>query len=91
MNKELKVFAVTDDNTYLSTVYFSPSHFNIFILNTEARGEELLRLGRILVDLDGLLAVVGAQQPVHQVDGEGEHHRLVLLSADAVESLEGGK
>ena len=89
MNKELKVFAVTDDNTCPQCISHRPT--SIFILNTEARGEELLRLSRILVDLDGLLAVVGAQQPVHQVDGEGEHHRLVLLSADAVESLEGGK
>ena len=50
----------------------------------------LLRLGGVLVDLCDLLAV-GAKQPVHQVDGEGEHHRLVLLRADAVESLKEGK
>ena len=45
-----------------------------------------LRLGCILVNLNDLLTV-GAEQPVHQVDGEGEHHGLVLLCADAVERL----
>ena len=48
-----------------------------------------LRLGSVLVSLQHLLAL-GAQQPVHQVDGKREHHSLVLLSADAVQGLKGG-
>jgi len=44
--------------------------------------------GVLLLHLDDLLVGLAAQQAVHQVDGEGEDHRLVLLGADAVQSLQ---
>ena len=47
--------------------------------------------GVLLLHLDDLLVGLAAQQAVHQVDGEGEDHRLVLLGADAVQSLKEGK
>ena len=50
------------------------------------------RLGGVLfLNLDDLLVGLAAQQAVHQVDGEREDHRLVLLRADAVQSLKEGK
>ena len=50
------------------------------------------RLGGVLfLNLDDLLVGLAAQQAVHQVDGEGEDHCLVLLGADAVQSLKEGK
>ena len=47
--------------------------------------------GVLLLHLDDLLVGLAAQQAVHQVDGEGEDHCLVLLGADAVQSLKEGK
>ena len=66
-------------------VVFKPSSMSLSM-------SSMSRLGGVLfLHLDDLLVGLAAQQAVHQVDGEGEDHGLVLLGADAVQSLKEGK
>ena len=66
-------------------VVFKPSSMSLSM-------SSMSRLSSVLfLHLDDLLVSLAAQQAVHQVDREREDHCLVLLGADAVQSLKEGK